>query len=71
MTVDGEVVEGGGNVSVRNYIVRDTRQQMERRSPGRLTEAKLQRGETAGSEALCPLNNHPSLIRASNDVPQN
>lgn len=29
----GEVLEGGGNVSVREHIVRDTRQQMERGGP--------------------------------------
>lgn len=41
--VDGVVVDGGGNVSVREHIVRDMRQQMERRGPERLTAVILQR----------------------------
>lgn len=51
------VLEGRGNVSVREHIVRDTRQQMEGRSPERLT---------VGGEALCPLNKHQNFITRRN-----
>ena len=59
------VVEGGGNVSVKEHRVRDTRQQMERGGPERLTAAIHQREEAAGGETLCPLNNYQNLIRRS------
>ena len=35
---------GGENVSAREHVVRDMRQQMERRGPWRLAAAILQRG---------------------------
>lgn len=60
--VDEVLVEGGGNVSVREHIVRDTRQQMERRGPERLTAVILQREKAVAGEALRPLNNYQNLI---------
>ncbi len=52
----------GGNASVREHIVRDTRQQMERRGPERLTAVILHREKAVGGEALHPLNNYHNLI---------
>lgn len=57
------VVEGGGNVSVKEHIVRDMRQQMERRGPEWLTAAIHQKGEVVGGAAPCPLNNFQNIIR--------
>ena len=39
---------GGGNVSVKEHIVRDMRQQMERRGPEWLTAAIHQKEEVVG-----------------------
>ena len=41
-------VEGGGNVSVKEHIVRDMRQQMERRGPEWLTAPIHQKEEMVG-----------------------
>ena len=41
-------MEGGGNVSVKEHIVRDMRQQMERRGPEWLTAPIHQKEEMVG-----------------------
>lgn len=56
---------------MREHIVRDARQQMERRGPERQAAVILQREKAVGrGEALRPLNNYHNLIR-SNNVLQN
>lgn len=59
------MLEGGGNVSVKVHIVRDTRQQMERGGPARPTAERV---AEMGAERRRPPNYYHNLLMGRHNV---